>query len=173
MDLESNILEMGFNWSVEIIIITALTIVLILGIIISFYSSWPVNLSLLKYATVIIILSVVIIPALYTPIRLSVTNEKIILRRIAGKIEINLDNVYSVAKISKREISHSIRTFGSGGLFGYLGQFRNKLIGDYTMYATERQNLVYITATKGKYIFSCSKPHEFIELVNKKTKNHK
>jgi hypothetical protein len=78
--------------------------------------------------------------------------------------------VHSVTVVSNREISNSIRTFGSGGLFGYLGQFRNNLIGNYTMYATEKQNLIYVNTTKGKYIFSCSKPHEFIESANKKVR---
>lgn len=170
MDLENNTLTIGFNWSIEVIIITLLTIVLVFGIIISFHLKWPANLSLLKYAMTIVVLSIILIPALYCPIRLSINNEKIVLKRIVGNIEINLKNVHSVSIVSNREINNSIRTFGSGGLFGYLGQFRNNLIGNYTMYATEKQNLIYINTTKGKYIFSCSQPHEFIELANKKIK---
>lgn len=171
MVLENNTLVIGFNWSVEVIVITLLTVVLVFGIIISFYSRWPANLSLLKYVLTIVILLIIIIPAVYSPIHLSINDEKIVIKRIVRNIEIDLRNVYSVTIISNREISNSIRTFGSGGLFGYLGQFKNNLIGSYTMYATEKQNLIYINTSKGKYVFSCSKPHEFIELVNKKKKN--
>ena len=171
MVLENSTLEIGFNWSVEVIVITLLTVVLVLGIIISFYSRWPANLSLLKYALTIVILLIIIVPAVYSPIRLSINDEKLVLKRLVGNIEIDLKNVYSVTIISNREISNSIRTFGSGGLFGYLGQFKNNLIGSYTMYATEKQNLISINTSKGKYVFSCSKPHEFIELVNQKKKN--
>jgi hypothetical protein len=71
MDLENNTLTTGFNWSTEVIIITLLTVVLIFGIIISFYLKWPANLSLLKYAITIIVLSIILIPALYSPVRLS------------------------------------------------------------------------------------------------------
>lgn len=170
MALENNTLTTNFNWSIEVTIITLITITIILGIIISFYSKWPANLSVLKYLITIIILSIILIPSMYTPIRLSINNEKIVLKRVIGNIEINLNDIKSVTLISNREISNSIRTFGSGGLFGYIGQFKNNILGNYTMYATEKKNLMYINTKKGKYIFSCSKSHEFAELANKKIK---
>lgn len=170
MALENNTLTTNFNWSIEVTIITLITIAIILGIIISFYSKWPANLSVLKYLITIIILSIILIPSMYTPIRLSINNEKIVLKRVIGNIEINLNDIKSVTLISNREISNSIRTFGSGGLFGYIGQFKNNILGNYTMYATEKKNLMYINTKKGKYIFSCSKSHEFAELANKKIK---
>ncbi len=168
MELENSIFVTGFNWSVQVIVITLLTIAVLIGIIISFYSRGTTNVSLLKYVLTFVILLIIIIPAAYTPIRLSINDEKIVLKRFIGNIEINLKDVHSVTIFSNKEISNSIRTFGSGGLFGYLGQFNNNLIGNYTMYATETQNLIYIKTSKKKYVFSCSKPHEFIELVNKK-----
>lgn len=170
MALENNTLTTNFNWSIEVTIITLITIAIILGIIISFYSKWSANLSVLKYLITIIILSIILIPSMYTPIRLSINNEKIVLKRVIGNIEINLNDIKSVTLISNREISNSIRTFGSGGLFGYIGQFKNNILGNYTMYATEKKNLMYINTKKGKYIFSCSKSHEFAELANKKIK---
>lgn len=170
MAIENNTLTTNFNWSVEVTIITLTTIAIILGIIISFYSKWPANLSILKYLITIIILSIILIPSMYTPIRLSINNEKIVLKRVIGNIEINLNDIKSVTPISNREISNSIRTFGSGGLFGYIGQFKNNIFGNYTMYATEKKNLIYINTKKEKYIISCSKSHEFTELANKKMK---
>ena len=104
------------------------------------------------------------------PIRLKANDEKITVRRLFGSLEMPLNEVIETKRISKSEIDGSIRTFGSGGLFGYLGRFKNDKLGNYSMYATELNNLILVRTNNKNYVFSCSHPQEFIEFVNLKLK---
>ena len=100
------------------------------------------------------------------PMRLKANDEKVTVRRLFGSLEIPLNEVIDTRRIFKSEIDGSIRTFGSGGLFGYLGRFKNDRLGNYTMYATELNNLILVRTNNKKYVFSCSCPQEFVEFVN-------
>ena len=100
------------------------------------------------------------------PIRLKANDEKVTVRRLFGSLEIPLNEVIETRRIFKSDINGSIRTFGSGGLFGYLGRFKNDRLGNYTMYATELNNLILVRTSNKKYVFSCSRPQEFVEFVN-------
>ncbi|WP_300681723.1 PH domain-containing protein [uncultured Rikenella sp.] len=104
------------------------------------------------------------------PIRLKADGEKVTVSRLFGALEIPLSEVISVGPISKSDIDGSIRTFGSGGFFGYLGRFRNKTLGRYTMYATELKHLVLVRTRQKKYLFSCTRPEEFVAYVRARLK---
>ncbi|MDR0895908.1 MAG: PH domain-containing protein [Prevotellaceae bacterium] len=168
MEKENRTFATGFKWSTEVIILTSFTFVVILGVIASFYPQWPAGMLWMKYLIVMIVLSIVVIPAAYCPMRLSVDDERIVLKRVVGKLEIKLTEVRSITVASKKDISGSIRTFGSGGLYGFLGHFYNKKLGHYIMYATDRRSLVYIRTAKGKYIFSTPQPQAFVDATNGK-----
>lgn len=90
----------------------------------------------LKYLLAIVLLTTVIVGVGYMPFRLKANDEKITVRRLFGSIEISLSEVTRIRQISKSDIDGSMRTFGSGGLFGYLGRFKNDRLGNYSMYAT-------------------------------------
>ena len=77
-----------------------------------------------------------------------------------------------IKKISKSDIENSIRRFGSGGLFGYLGLFKSDSLGNYTMYATDLSNLIFIRTNNKKYVFSCSCHKEVVEYVNIRLKQN-
>ena len=96
------------------------------------------------------------------PIRLTIGNDKIILHRLFGAINIPIKDIIEIKAIPNSETAFSIRIFGSGGLFGYLGKFKN------TMYATNLNELVLIRTNSKKYVFSCKNRDEFIESVKLK-----
>jgi hypothetical protein len=164
MNTENNTFMTGFKWSTEVVIITSLTVALLLGTIVYLHSI-QLNDTLLRDAMSVLLVLCLFVTAAYSPVRLSVDNREIVCKRMVGRVRINLADVQAVRVVSNRDISHSIRTFGSGGLFGYLGHFKNKMIGRYIMYATEMRNLVYVETGKRKYVFSCPEPHEFVRVV--------
>ena len=100
------------------------------------------------------------------PIRLKANDEKIKVVRLFGSLKVPLNEVVEIRRISYSDIDNSISTFGSGGLFGYLGRFKNNRLGNYTMYATELNNLILIRTNNKKYVFSCSRSKEFVDYVN-------
>jgi hypothetical protein len=58
---------------------------------------------------------------------------------------------------------NTIRLFGIGGVFGYIGWFRTKGIGTFLSYVTDANKAFLIYRTKGKPIaISVSEPDEFM-----------
>ena len=167
MDLENNYISLPFNWSGGVWAVTIVTLVVLAGT--GFYLEslqWPRSMLWLKYLLTIILLTTVIVGVGYMPIRLKANDEKVTVRRLFGSLEIPLNEVIETRRIFKSDINGSVRTFGSGGLFGYLGRFKNDRLGNYTMYATELNNLILVRTSNKKYVFSCSRPQEFVEFVN-------
>ncbi len=127
---------------------------------------WPTDMLWLKYLMIAVFLITIIVGICFAPIRLSSNDEKITVRMLFSSRVIPLSEVTRVNRISKRDISSSIQTFGSGGLFGYLGRFKNDKLGRFNMYATDLNNLILIRTINNNYVLSCSRPNEFIEYVN-------
>ena len=167
MGFENNSISVPFHWSGGVLAVTIVTLVVLVGA--GFYLEsikWPTSMLWLKYLLVIILLATVIVGVGYMPIQLKANNEKIKVGRLFGSLEVPLNEVVEIRRISKSHIDNSIRTFGSGGLFGYLGRFKNDRLGNYTMYATELNNLILIRTNDKKYVCSCSRSQKFVEYVN-------
>lgn len=125
MGLENNDISVLFNWSYNVLAITVVTLVVLVGS--GFYLEtkiWPTEMLWLKWLLRIILSATIIIGLGYMLIRLKANNEKIAVSRLFGSLEIPMDEIVEVGIIRKSDIGHSIRTFGSGGLFGYLGLFK-------------------------------------------------
>lgn len=129
---------------------------------------WPPVMLWLKYLLRMVFLFAVIGVVGYMPIRLRANDEKITLKRLFSPIEVPLNEIMEIAQIPKSYIKGSIRTFGSGGAFGFLGRFKNARLGRYTMYATDLKKLILIRTDDKNYVFSCTRPQEFVEFVEKR-----
>jgi len=60
----------------------------------------------------------------------------------------------------------SLRTWGIGGFLGYIGYFKNIILGNYKTYATHSKNAVLIETDQQKYIVTPDDPAEFIDTLN-------
>lgn len=153
-------------WSLGVTLITAIIIIILAA---STYFIWtddfPASMLWLKYTLIIIFIATIIGVLGYMPIRLIIENDKIILHRLFCAINIPIKDIIEIKAIEKSETAFSIRVFGSGGLFGYLGKFKNKKLGYYTMYATDINELILIRTARKTYVFSCRNRDEFIESV--------
>lgn len=171
MSLKNNRISIPFHWSAGVWATTIVTLAFIAGGAFYIMSiKWPIEMLWLKYLMIAIFLITIIVGVGFTPIRLNANDEKITIRMIFSSREISLSEVIGANRISKRDISTSLQTFGSGGLFGYLGRFKNDKLGCYYMCATELNNLILIRTSNKKYVISCTRPHEFIEYVNSQLK---
>lgn len=150
-------------WSMGVTFWTAITVIILS---ISTYYVWTNELIWLKYTLIIIFLATIIGVLLLMPLRLTIENNKIILHRLIGSIHIPLKDIIELRGIPNSETAYSIRLFGSGGLCGYLGKFRNEKLGNYTMYATNLNELILIRTDRKAYVFSCKNRDKFIESFN-------
>lgn len=87
---------------------------------------------------------------------------------------ININRMMSKTLILKKDIifirpkeskNSDIRTFGSGGFFGYLGYFHAYNWGKYTAYVTDGNNMIAIETTKKRYVVSCENPQTLIDSI--------
>lgn len=66
--------------------------------------------------------------------------EHIIINRIKGKVIFNIED-YKIQRVDKRILKGAIRTFASGGLFGYQGCFYSNKLGHFKMIAVNLKQL--------------------------------
>ncbi len=59
----------------------------------------------------------------------------------------------------------SIRAMGIGGLFGFVGYYRNEILGTYKAYATNEFSTVVLDLSGEKIVVTPDKPDEFAEAV--------
>lgn len=98
--------------------------------------------------------SVLIISFGLMPIYLEEDERKYKLRLTFFSINLNKAD-YSTIQISPDEFDRSIRTFGSGGLFGFTGMFYSKQMGHYRAFiANPNRPLLLLTKGNKKIIIN-------------------
>jgi len=154
MDLENKKEIIYFDWSIQVIAITVIVGLLILGIVykvliddVNLYIKIPLS-GFLSF--------IFIFFALRTPINIQVTNHSFIINQLIGKKKISLSEIITIKKLNSNILTESNRDFGSGGFCGYIGKFSNNTIGKFNLYATELNNLVIIETTQEKIVVSCN-----------------
>lgn len=154
-------------WESQVIIITILVSILILGIIIVSFRKmllyWNVKngIALFLIFEMLLCSSILVLPILYMPLKLSVLKDEIIIHKIVGQIIIPFEQIKSIDTYDM-EKSKNIRIFGSGGLFGYLGYYKNSVLGDFQMYVMDRSSTAVIKTIHESYVVSCCPIKEFI-----------
>ena len=155
-----------FSYGGGVIAITTLYLLLIAGVSIPFWGDDGV-----RVIYKILIMAVLVIPILVcvivAPVKLTVDDRAIVLHQVAHSITIPLEEVSRAAVISPKMLNGSIRTFGSGGLMGYLGKFRNRALGNYTLYASSWKNHILIQTTTKPHVFTPDNPQKAVEAINK------
>ena len=89
---------------------------------------------------------------LFAPQHYELNPNELIIKRPLNRVIINRLEIKTVQQLEKGKLRWAIRTFGSGGFFGYFGTFWNKEFGNMTWYATKKDNAIMIVTTKNKKI---------------------
>jgi hypothetical protein len=107
-----------------------------------------------------------IICTLFAPRYYLVEKDKIIIKRITGKIVINKNEIESIMLIKPEMLNGLIRKFASGGFCGYWGLFYSDSLKNVNIYAGSlSKNLVLIKLSTNKsYIIT---PKEIDVFMNK------
>jgi hypothetical protein len=87
----------------------------------------------------------------YSPKSYIVDERFLIIHRKISDVKILLQDIVEIRLVRPDEFDGTIKTFGSGGLFGYFGFYYNsKLGGNIELFATQRKNRVLITTSNKK-----------------------
>lgn len=121
----------------------------------------------LLIAPVLITLTFIFL-ALWRPTAYSLDSAGLHIHRALGTKTIAADRLAGAARSVKADMGTGIRTFGSGGAFGYLGMFYYSGMGSVKMYVTNRENMLMITLADGKRIMiSPDLPDTFLAAFSK------
>lgn len=109
---------------------------------------------------------IVFLPYLFSPRSYALTVKGILIKRPLKSILIPYNEVVFLKKISWTSILRSVRLWGSGGLYGFVGLFSVPNLGKVWMYVTDRSRMLLIETKKGvRYVISPSNPLMFIERI--------
>ncbi|GHT61469.1 hypothetical protein FACS189451_03560 [Bacteroidia bacterium] len=161
------------SWGNSVIVVTVLCLIIFLFVFIkSFRYFGGQKKKRISYSIILFITNIIIVFALmyvffYMPLKITLNEKEIFVDQVKSGFSITYDEISEIRRYTKNDSKNTIRVFGSGGLFGYIGKFKNSQIGSIQMYATDISNRVLIR-TKSKninYVISCKDPDIFIDKV--------
>jgi hypothetical protein len=139
-------------WSRKLIITTGFFAVLLIVALIIMDS----------IAANILLLAILIVSLLMLVRGYSISEGKLLIHRLGWSSTYKLENLESV-KFEPNITIGSIRAFGVGGFFGYVGKFRSKDLGSYEAYVTDEDNSVLLEFQDKKIVVSPDEPEKFTE----------
>ncbi len=80
-----------------------------------------------------------------------VTDSAVVVERKVGERSYSLGEIEEVRPITD-ELNLSLRLFGNGGVFGYMGWFRSSALGTYQANANRRDARILLTFKDGKQL---------------------
>lgn len=96
------------------------------------------------------------------PISYTLSNDTLTINRLIENVRFRLEDVDKVEAIKKEDLRFVMRTFGNGGIFGYIGKYYHSNFGSMTWYATRLSNYVLITMKSGKKIILTPDDSSFV-----------
>jgi hypothetical protein len=126
-------------------------------------ASEPVIIKLLILLTVVIV-----IVYLFSVKKYRITNDSLEIVRVLNVKSISLSSLKEVRVVSNSEMAWTIRLFGSGGLFGFIGYFWNYKHRFISAYATRMTRLVLVTTKENKKMIISPEDFEFVEMLQQK-----
>ncbi len=117
--------------------------------------------------TVVVLPFVLFVTWLFSVTGYTLKEEYLIVSRPLWKTKITLPPG-AKARLEPEVKERLIKTFGNGGLFGYTGSFRNKILGNFKMYGTCWTHAVSITggSEEFKIVISPENPELFVQSFN-------
>lgn len=112
----------------------------------------------------LVIVAIVLVAATFAIRGYSVMDGKLLIHRLGWSTKFDLSKLTHV-EVSPGVTMGSIRTMGIGGLFGFVGHFRNEILGTYKAYATNEFNTVVLDFGDEKIVVTPENPAEFAEVV--------
>jgi sugar phosphate permease len=160
------------SWDTNVTLITLLFAAILLGVVVMLYfiqRRYSKEKRMLQVCIfllgILFCIGVLIFSALECPFKVSVEKGNISIHRMIGNIIIPVQTIEEIRLCNYFDTEASVRTFGSGGAFGYLGKFRNTQLGDYQMYITDSSKKILVKTKDETFVFSCDKPEELIRAV--------
>jgi len=153
-------------WSKSLIVASTFATLVCLGVS---YALWTLlvdaSLEPLRFWLALLPLAIILICAVFTVRGYSITNNALLIDRLFWTTRIPLTEFQS-AKFDPDATRGSIRTFGNGGFFSFTGYFRNKELGSYRAFMTDRRRAVVLRFLDQVVVVSPDRPQDFVETIS-------
>lgn len=105
----------------------------------------------------------------WSPTSYSIMDGEMVIRRLIGNVRIPVAGIREVRIATRDDLRGSMRVFGSGGLFGYYGLFRNSRLGESRWYVTNRSQAVVLVSDSETTVVSPDNTAGFIAALGRPT----
>jgi hypothetical protein len=164
-------LRFAAPWSLAVKIITLVALAVLLGTSLAGMRALPESTANAIRALMVFVPPLIILVTLAFAVRgFVLTDQELRIERVGWQNRIPLTNVVS-ATADPQAMRWSIRLFGSGGLFGFFGWFRNRTLGTYRAYGTDPKNTVVLKLRGRTLVVTPENPAQFVEEINAR-RNH-
>jgi hypothetical protein len=150
----------------SLIIITSIGCILLIGVaLIAIWTDF--SREFLWHLLVTLFSLLMVFLALFFGVRgYILENNLLYIQRLSWNLKIELSNLIDI-EIDPKAMDKSIRLWGNGGLFSFVGSFYNRKLGFYRAYATDPHRAVILRFPKSTVIITPTKPEKFVNKVAK------
>ena len=154
----------GAPWSREVWVITVLTLALLLGLAAYFVCLHPPRLFLVDWLVLGTVVLTVGGTGLLAVRGYSIVDRSLLIHRLFWDTCIPVGTVKS-AVVDPAAMKRSLRIAGNGGVFAFTGWFRNRQLGLYRAFVTNRRHCVVIRGSERTVVLSPDDPQAFVEAM--------
>jgi Bacterial PH domain len=154
-------------WSKALLVASTFATLVCLGVS---YALWTLPLrsgsaDSLRFWLVLLPLLVILISALFTVRGYSISNRELGIHRLIWTTQVSLQGLQG-AYFDPNATHRSIRIFGNGGFFSFTGYFRNKELGSYRAFMTDRRRAVVLRFASSVIVISPDRPEDFVNTMS-------
>jgi Bacterial PH domain len=153
-------------WSKSLIVASTFATLVCLGAV---YALWTLpaepSFEPLRFWLGSLPLAIIFICALFAVRSYSITNDALLIDRLFWTTRVSLNGLQAV-RFDPAATHRSIRTFGNGGFFSFTGYFRNKQLGSYRAFMTDRRHAVVLRFRSSVIVISPDRPEDFVNTIS-------
>jgi len=154
----------GAPWGMLLRVMTVVGIIILLGlpVLTLYYGQIPEGGARLLFY----LIPLIMVGAFFFTVRgYELAGQQLNILRPGWSKAIPLTNLIS-AEFLPDAMRRSIRTFGNGGLFAFVGSYRNQLLGPYRAYATDLHKTVVLRFTDRTIVITPDEPEKFVQDIS-------
>jgi hypothetical protein len=154
-------------WSKSLMVASTFATLVCLGVS---YALWTLPLrggsaESLRFWLSLLPLAVILICAFFAVRGYSIEDGEIAIHRLLWATRVSLRELQAV-HFDPAATHGSIRTFGNGGFFSFSGYFRNKELGSYRAFMTDRRRAVVLRFATSVIVVSPDPPEDFVNMIS-------
>ena len=154
--------QFGAPWSRQLKLLTLMSSAILLGISIALLFNTPANAPAIYQLGIWIPVIAFVLGALFAVRGYQLVGDQLYVLRPGWRSSVSLKDLQSVTA-DPQAMDGSIRLFGNGGLFGYLGLFRNNKLGRYRVFATDAARSVILRFPAKTWVITPDDPQVFVQ----------